>query len=102
MKGIKESFKDVNGKYSSKRAIMFVFSLLFVINFFFELLGWGGITYISLIIIGIVIVVGFKFLTGEQVTTILKRPSNSYYDNDIYNPLGRKANPDEPDPNIEE
>lgn len=88
-KWFKNSIDGKDGKASSRKLTIYLFTLMFIItwaaNLFFNKILEEGI----LIIMGIFILVGHTILTAQNIVDILKRPSNSYYDNEIYNPLNR-------------
>lgn len=91
LRWLKKSFEGRDGNASGRKLTIFVFTVMFVITWFVNLFYNKVIDSGILLIIGIFITVGWAILTSQNVVDILKRPSNSFYDNDIYNPMGRKS-----------
>lgn len=93
-KWIKHSFQGNDGKASHRKLTTFVVVLMvittWVCDLFFEL------TINETLLIGLLIMamIGQGFMTAQNVVDILKRPQNSYYDNEIYNPYNKSSNSD--------
>lgn len=90
-KWIEGSFVGSDGKASSRKLTIFVFTVMYVITWVANLFFGKFIDTGILLIMGIFILVGHAILTAQNIVDILKRPQNSYYDNDIYNPLNRQS-----------
>jgi hypothetical protein len=73
---------------------------MFVVTWFVNLFMGYPIDQGILLIIGIVILIGWAFLTAQNVVDILKRPSSSIYSDDVIIPQGRKnigTDPNDPE-----
>lgn len=88
---VQGSFEGGDGKASSRKLTAFIGMLMFVTTWAAEL--FFGLTTSDIITISVVciVLIGFGFMTAQNIVDILKRPQNSYYDNEIYNPLNRDS-----------
>lgn len=90
MNWFKESISGRDGQASFQRLTIFIFTVMFVVTWFFQLFFGFFLDSITLIVIAIVILVGWGILKAEHIVAILKRPDPNYYADDIYS-IGRKA-----------
>lgn len=96
LKWIKDSFEGSDGKASSRKLTIFTFTVMYVVTWFVNLFLSKQIDQGILLIMGVFILVGHAILSAQNIVDILKRPQNSYYDNDVYNPYGKSSNSDNP------
>lgn len=94
-KWFKHSFEGQDGKASSRKLTIFVFTVMYVITWFVNLFLSKQIDQGILLIMGVFILVGHAILSAQNIVDILKRPQNSYYDNDVYNPYNKSVNSDD-------
>tara|TARA_R110000868_G_scaffold55439_3_gene172429 strand:- start:186 stop:419 length:234 start_codon:yes stop_codon:yes gene_type:complete len=72
-KWIIKSFQDHNGKPSAQRLTIFAFTVMFGVSWFMDLFHGKRLDSITLIIIGIVVLVGAAILKASDIVAILTR-----------------------------
>jgi hypothetical protein len=91
LKWIKQSFEGKDGKAASRKLTAFSGWSMICITWFCDLFYNLAISELLMIIIGSSTLVAIGLFTAQNIVDILKRPQNSYYDNDIYNPYNRNT-----------
>jgi hypothetical protein len=89
---VRYSFEGGDGKASSRKLTTFAFSLTTFILVFADL--FFDLTVDPILLTGVLSMAGISLglVTAQNIVDIFKRPQNSYYDNDIYNPHNRTTN----------
>jgi hypothetical protein len=95
LKWFKYSFEGKDGKASGRKLTIFLFTVMYTITWAANLFLGKIIDVGILLIMGVFILVGWGILTAQNIVDILKRPQNSYYDNEIYNPFNKSSNSDD-------
>lgn len=68
---LKKSFESKDGKASSQRLTIFIFTAMFFVSWFMDLFYMKKLDPITLVIIGIVVLVGTAILKASDVVAIL-------------------------------
>lgn len=91
MKWVQDSFQGKDGKASSRKLTTFAGMIMLGVTWFCDL--FYNLTIDQILLVGLIciVLIGAGLMTAQNIVDIMKRPTNSYYDNDIYNPMGRKA-----------
>lgn len=79
-KWFKSSFENKVGKASCQRLTIFVFTVMFTVSWFMDLFYAHRLDSITLIIIGIVVLVGTAILKASDIVAILT--NNKHINND--------------------
>lgn len=77
---LRKSFETKDGKASAQRLTIFIFTAMFFISWFMDLFYTRKLDPITLIIIGIVVLVGTAILKASDIVAILT--NNRHINND--------------------